>query len=60
LDFIGDEEDVVLLAEFRRSMQINLRRNDDAVFTLDGFQHHRGGVGADSGFQRCQVPNGIT
>src|SRR5882724_592688 len=37
LDFVGDEKDAVLAADFLQDREIIARRNDEATFTENGF-----------------------
>src|SRR3954471_17280114 len=44
LDFIGDEQDTVLIEDFFHPSKIACRRNDDAALTHDGLGDERGDV----------------
>ena len=46
LDFIEDQQQIVLIAELPYRLEIAGRRYVDAPFTLDRFEHDGAGVGA--------------
>ena len=47
LDFVGDKENIVLLAQTGRFVQISLRWDDNTSFTLDWFYKKSGSVAVD-------------
>ena len=55
LDFVGDEEDVVLRADFADFLEVALRRNDYSGFALYRLGEECDGVRRDGLFKRLRV-----
>ena len=53
LNFIGDEENVVLFANIITGLQVSIVRNDHSCLALHRLKHDGGGLGPDS-----PVPDG--
>src|SRR5438128_12109473 len=51
LDLVGDEEQVVLVADLSDALDVAVRGHHDAAFSLDGLEDHGGVVLVDLGFQ---------
>ena len=58
LDFIQNEQDVVMVADFPHFLKITDGRDDDPSFTLNGFHQKGNGVGGDGPFQGICIPEG--
>jgi hypothetical protein len=55
LDLIQDEQDILLLAEFRDLLEVAGWGDQHAAFALDGLEHDGAGVGGDGLFERGKV-----
>ena len=55
LDFVRNQQNVVLFAQLRNFLEISLRRNDDPALALDGFDQHRGSVRSDDAPDRVRI-----
>ena len=56
LNFIGHEQNIILLTNFCHLLQVSGRWNDHATFTLNRLDENRRGIGRDRFFNRSRVP----
>src|SRR5436190_3243555 len=55
LDFVEDEEEIIVVRQFAEALQKAGRRELDATFSLNGLDHNRTGVAVNQFRSRCQV-----